>query len=79
MHAILIKNLRTSISAERMSEILMQTFEKLLPGQKILSCKVLPKVDKLYNMAKELRDYKRQYRYYRRMNKIARNEAEIKG
>jgi hypothetical protein len=52
MHAIMIKNLRTKISVSEMQVILKQTFEKLLPGPKVLHCKVLPKVDELYTMAK---------------------------
>ena len=62
MHAIMVKGLNGGIPADQMQEILKRTFEKLLPGPKVIACKVEPNLNDLYDLAKKLREYKRNYR-----------------
>ena len=69
IHAILIENLNKRLPAERMQIMVKQIFEKLLPGPKVIACKVLPQLDNLIVLAKQLRDYKRRYRHFKRLNK----------
>ncbi len=42
MHAILIKGLDRKIPYETMEDTLKKTFEKLLPGPKVIASRVLP-------------------------------------
>lgn len=69
MHAVLVENLNKKVPTEKMQTMVKQIFEKLLPGPKVIACKVLPQLDKLIDLAKQLRDYKRRYRHFKRLNK----------
>jgi hypothetical protein len=69
MHAILIENLNKKLPVDRMQNMVKQIFEKLLPGPKVITCKVLPQLDNLIVLAKQLREYKRRYRHFKRQNK----------
>jgi len=42
MHAIMVENLNKLVPAAKMEHVLKETFEKLLPGPKVIKCKVLP-------------------------------------
>jgi hypothetical protein len=42
MHAIMVENLNKHVPFAKMQAVLKQTFEKLLPGPKVIACKVVP-------------------------------------
>lgn len=69
MHAFLIENLNKKLPVDRMQTMVKQIFEKLLPGPKVITCKVLPQLDNLIVLAKQLREYKRRFRHFKRLNK----------
>lgn len=60
-----------------MQETVKQIFEKLLPGPKVIACRVLPKLDGLFTLAKQLREMKRLYRQTRRLNKDSESKQEV--
>lgn len=82
LHSILVQNLPVTIPAKKMSVILKNVFNKVFPDSRVVSAKALLKLDELYKKACHLREYKKNYRYYRKMNedllKEGKDKKEIK-
>jgi hypothetical protein len=72
----MVKELDPSVPVEEMTAILRQVFENLFPGgKKIIACKALGEMNKLFKFSKELRGYKKELRYIRRLNRKSRERA----
>lgn len=79
IHSVMIKNLDGGIPVEKMTQTLRLVFDQLFPGgNKIIQCKALGKNDELFKLAKELREYKKELRYIRRLNRKSRDKALLK-
>ena len=82
MHSVMVSNLDKTIPAAKMTELLKNVFEKLFPGPKVINCQALSTFDNLYKQAKDLREYKKLFKYYKRRNKLnsllaTRGEAKL--
>jgi len=78
----MVSNLDKTIPAAKMTELLKNVFEKLFPGPKVINCQALSTFDNLYKQAKDLREYKKLFKYYKRRNKLnsllaTRGEAKL--
>lgn len=51
-----------------MTEIIEDIFNHFFPGNKVISTKVLGRMEKVYALAKELREVKKLHRYYKSLN-----------
>ena len=79
MHAVMVSKLDKKVSVEKMQENLNTVFNKLFPGSKIIKSRVIAQFDTLYKIAVKLREAKKLYRYYRRVNKDNESTAILKG
>ena len=69
LHSLMITNLPTEVNMPSMSKKIRLVFERIFPDSKVISAKAIGKLDELYNMAMKLRNLKKEYRYYKMLNK----------
>jgi len=69
LHTLMVTNLPTQVKLSEMSRRLKFVFEKIFPDARVISAKAIAKLDDLYAMANKLKTYKKDYRYYKRLNK----------
>ena len=75
-HTVLVTGLDKSLPVDKMSQQLTYIFSQLLPGDKVIQCRAVGRFDSTLEKAKQLREYKRKYRYYKRINAIGEEEAK---
>jgi len=51
LHSVMIKNIPDSVSVPAATERVKEIFEKLFTEEKVISVRVLPKLDDLYEKA----------------------------
>ncbi len=73
---MLVTGLDKSLPVDKMSQQLNYIFSQLLPGDKVIQCRAVGRFDSTLEKAKLLREYKRKYRYYKRINAIGEEEAK---
>ena len=69
IHSIMVTNIDRSIPLKEATATVESIFKQLFPGDKVISTKMVARMDKLYLKAKQLRELKKQYRYYRNLNR----------
>ena len=65
----MVTNIDRSIPLKEATATVESIFKQLFPGDKVISTKMVARMDKLYLKAKQLRELKKQYRYYRNLNR----------
>lgn len=68
LHSIMVTNLDTEVDMETMKSRLDLIFHRVFSDGKVVSTKVIGKLDNLYNLALNLKQHKKFYRYYKRAN-----------
>jgi hypothetical protein len=74
MHTVIVRDLDRNLPIDKATAIIDEIFNELFPGGKVITTKVLGKMEMLYAMAKELRELKKKHRYYWNLNKKGANE-----
>lgn len=69
MHSIMVTGIDQSIPLEVATQTVRTVFERLFNGGKIISVKVIGQMDKLFHLAKHLREHKKLLRYYKKKNR----------
>ncbi len=58
--------------------MIKNVFDKIFPDSKVVNAKCLLRLDYLYKLACQLREFKKEYRYYRNLNSENKERATIK-
>lgn len=75
LHSLMVTNLPTEVNLRSMNAKLKMVFERIFP-EKVITAKAIAKLDDLYSMALRLRDLKKEFRYYKMLNKNANEKGE---
>ena len=68
LHSIMVTNLNRGIPLKKMNAIMKLVFEKTFPDDRVIITKAIAKLDTIYKMAVELKNFKKYYNYYRKTN-----------
>ena len=61
---------------ETMKSHVNQVFDSVFPDGRVVSTKVIGRLDNLYSMALKLKQHKKFYKYYKKLNQIAKKAGE---